>query len=65
MVPSPYKADGSFNDQIIDTAFFDEKPNPLTDFNGKELTDILVGLGVFGNSSNRATSYCRPFALIS
>ena len=59
LLPSPYKEDGSFNEQFIDNTYFpvDERLNPLTDFNGKENTDILVGLGTAYTAANAARKY--------
>ena len=59
IAPSPYKSDGSFNKQFIDNSFFpvDGLLNPLSDFNGKENTDILVGLGTAYTAANAARKY--------
>ena len=60
IAPSPYKEDGSFNEQFIDNTYFptsDGKLNPLTDFNGKENTDILVGIGTAYTAANAARKY--------
>ena len=59
IAPSPYKEDGSFNEQFIDNTFFpvDGRLNPFTDFNGKENTDILVGLGTAYTAANVARKY--------
>ena len=59
IAPSPYKEDGSFNEQIKDNTYFpfDGKLNPFTDFNGKENTDILVGLGTAFTAANAARKY--------
>ena len=59
IAPSPYKEDGSFNEQIKDNTYFpfDGKLNPFTDFNGKENTDILVGLGTAYTAANAARKY--------
>lgn len=63
IAPSPYKEDGSFNEQFIDNKYFPAKQynaeyfNPLTDFNGKENTDILVGLGTAYTAANAARKY--------
>ena len=59
IAPSPYKENGSFNEQFIDNTFFpvDGRLNPFTDFNGKENTDILVGLGTAYTAANAARKY--------
>ena len=59
IAPSPYKEDGSFNEQFIDNTYFpfDGKLNPFTDFNGKENTGILVGLGTAYTAANAARKY--------
>ena len=59
IAPSPYKEDGSFNEQFIDNTFFpvDGRLNPHTDFNGKKNTDILVGLGTAYTAANAARKY--------
>ena len=58
-VPSPYKSDGSFNEQFIDNTYFPVNGylNPHTDFKGKENTDILVGLGTAYTAANAARKY--------
>ena len=60
ITPSPYKEDGSFNEQFIDNTFFPVDGrwlNPFTDFKGKENTDILVGLGTAYTAANAARKY--------
>ena len=60
IAPSPYKEDGSFNEQFIDNTFFPVDGrwlNPFTDFKGKENTDILVGLGTAYTAANAARKY--------
>ena len=59
IAPSPYKVDGSFNEQFIDNTFFpvDGRLNPFSDFKGKENTDILVGLGTAYTAANAARKY--------
>ena len=59
IAPSPYKSDGSFNEQFIDNTFFPYNGylNPHTDFNGKGNTDILVGLGTDYTAANVARKY--------
>lgn len=59
IAPSPYKSDGSFNEQFIDNTFFphNRHHNPFTDFKGKENTDILVGLGTAYTAANAARKY--------
>ena len=60
IAPSPYKEDGSFNEQFIDNTYFPTDNgllNPLTDFKGKENTDILVGLGTAYTAANAARKY--------
>ena len=59
IAPSPYKEDGSFNEQFIDNTFFpvSSRLNPFSDFKGKENTDILVGLGSAYTASNAARRY--------
>ena len=59
IAPSPYKEDGSFNEQFIDNTFFPVRSmlNPHTDFKGKENTDILVGLGTAYAAANAARKY--------
>ena len=59
IAPSPYKEDGSFNEQFIDNRYFpfDGKLNPFSDFKGKENTDILVGLGTAYEAANAARKY--------
>ena len=60
IAPSPYKEDGSFNEQFIDNTYFPTDTgllNPLTDFNGKENTDILVGLGTAYTAANASRKY--------
>ena len=59
IAPSPYKEDGSFNEQFIDNTFFpfNGQVNPFTDFKGKENTDILVGLGTAYTAANAARKY--------
>lgn len=59
IAPSPYKEDGSFNEQIKDNTYFpfDGKLNPFTDFNDKENTDILVGLGTAYEAANATRKY--------
>ena len=60
ITPSPYKEDGSFNEQFIDNTFFPVDGrwlNPFTDFKGKENCDILVGLGTAYTAANAARKY--------
>ena len=59
IVPSPYKENGSFNEQFIDNTFFpvSSRLNPFSDFKGKENTDILVGLGTAYTAANAARKY--------
>ena len=59
IAPSPYKEDGSFNEQFIDNTFFpvSSRLNPHTDFNGQENTDILVGIGTAYTAANAARKY--------
>ena len=59
IAPSPYKEDGSFNEQFIDNTFFPYYGylNPFTDFKGKENTDILVGIGTAYTAANAAKKY--------
>ena len=59
IAPSPYKSDGTFNEQFIDNTFFpvNGRLNPHTDFKGKENTDILVGLGTAYEAANAARKY--------
>ena len=59
IAPSPYKEDGSFNEQFIDNTYFpvNGRLNPFTDFKGKENTDILVGLGTAYTAANAARKY--------
>ena len=59
IAPSPYKTDGSFNEQFIDNTYFPYRGrlNPFTDFKGKENTDILVGLGTAYEAANACRKY--------
>ena len=59
IAPSPYKEDGSFNEQFIDNTFFpvDGRLNPFSDFKGKENTDILVRLGTAYTAANACRKY--------
>lgn len=59
IAPSPYKEDGSFNEQFINNTYFPVryKLNPCTDFKGKENTDILAGIGTAYTAANAARKY--------